>query len=283
MTAGVTALLCALVALAVAASPRDRKAKSGSTGYETGGLGEPQRLAEVGAAEPSGVVFHAARGHFFLVGDEGTLVELDGSGRVLHVDRVAGNLEDVAVHTPTGNLMLVSEQDAVLVLFDPSARRELGRWALDEEALLGRKPKDRNQGFEGLAYRSDPRRRGQGVLYLAHQRSPAAIVAIRFDPATSKSPLGADAVASRWVLSGQEDITALTYVSSIDRLLAVTDSKDRLLVVRMDGTVESEVPLAGVQQEGVCLDSKGNLWVADERAGLLRFADALAFLSRIDR
>ena len=47
-------------------------------------------------------MFHPKLKHLFLVGDEGTLVELDTTPKVLRVDKVKGNLEEVTVHTPTG-------------------------------------------------------------------------------------------------------------------------------------------------------------------------------------
>jgi hypothetical protein len=48
------------------------------------------------------------------------------------------------------------------------------------------------------------------------------------------------------------------------------------VVLKLDGTVESEILLPGEQDEGFCLDGDGDLWVADDRAkSLLRFNGAL--------
>ena len=84
---------------------------------------------------------------------------------------------------------------------------------------------------------------------------------------------------SRWPLPSFEDLTALTYVPSVDRLLVVADAADRLLVLRPDGSVEAELPLPGRQQEGIAFDASGALWVADDKdKSLLRIPDALAAL-----
>lgn len=238
-------------------------------------LGTPQRITRSGAREPSGVAFHPGLRHLFLVGDEGKLVELDRDGSPIRSHDIRGNLEDVAVHTPTGKLLLLSEKKAELIWYDPRSNEEQRRWHLAPEVALGRAPLDKNQGFEGLAFRADPGMPGGGVFYLSHQRSPAAIVGIAFDPNLPNGPLGADVVVSRWELEGHKDLTAVTYVRSIDRFLVIADYENELLVVSGNGSVEAELALPGGQQEGLCFDEDGDLWVADDQGGLLRFAGAL--------
>jgi uncharacterized protein YjiK len=254
--------------------PRLKAGKPSRGGLDV--LGPPSRVAYAGAREPSGVAFDAAGGRLFVVGDEGRLVELDAAGRTVRSDAVAGNLEDVALHTPSGNLVLLAEKKGELVLFDPRAHAELRRWRLDEAALLGREPAGRDQGFEGLAFREDAALAGGGVFYLVHQRAPAMIVAIAFDTELAAGRLPAGVVNARWPLEDRGDLTAATYAASLDRLLVIADGKDRLLVLRPDGGVEAEVVLPGLQQEGLSFDAAGTLWVADDRGGLLRFPGALA-------
>jgi hypothetical protein len=225
----------------------------------------PQRFAQLGVAEPSGVAFHARSGHLFVIGDDGKIAELDTAGRVVRSLALPGNLEDVAVHAPSGNLVVLSELNSELILYDPSAHREIKRWRLDKPALLGRSSADPNQGFEGLAFRPDPSQPGGGVFYLTHQRTPAEVVAIALDPNRPAGPLGGDVVRGRWELSGYEDLTAITYVPELDRLLVLSDAQDVLIVMRTDGTVERDVTVPGKQQEGVGVDAEGNLWIADDR------------------
>ena len=66
-----------------------------------------------------------------------------------------GNLEDVAVHAPSGRLVLLAEKKGELVVWDPASARETARFPLDVAAVLGKEPADRNQGFEGLGFRED--------------------------------------------------------------------------------------------------------------------------------
>ena len=240
---------------------------------------EPQRVTDLGVKEPSGVAFHPGSGHLFVVGDEGTLAELDGDGRRIDARPVHGNLEDVAVHGPSGNLILLSEKSGELILYDPVARQEKKRWKMDAAAVLGEEPGDKNQGFEGIAFRAEKGKRGGGIFYLAHQRTPAMLVAIQCDPAAPGGSLGAEAVIARWSLEPHEDLTAVTYVPSIDRILVLSDKSDRLLVLTANGSIESEVEVPGEQQEGLTVDGKGDVWVADDKdKSLLRLPGGLRAL-----
>lgn len=224
-----------------------------------------QRFAQLGVAEPSGVAFHPRTGHLFVIGDDGKLAELDTAGKLVRSGGFPGNLEDVAVHTPTGDLLVLSELNSELILYDPVGRKERKRWRLDKNAVLGRASADSNQGFEGLAFRPDRSQPGGGMFYLTHQREPAEVVAIAFDLNRPAGTLGADVVKGRWELSGYEDLTAITYVAELDRLLVLSDAQDVLIVLRTDGTVERDVPVPGEQQEGVAVDGQGNVWIADDK------------------
>ena len=237
-------------------------------------LGEPERFVAPGVKEPSGVAFSPARGTLFVVGDEGSLVEIDPSGKLIARLPMGGNLEDVALHTPSGRLVLLSEKKGELIVFDPMAGRPTGRFKIDAAALLGEPTVDKNQGFEGLAFRPDATKPGGGVFYLVHQRSPALMVTLVFDPLKSTGSIGAAAVLSRTKIGDREDLTAVTYDSALDRLFVIADSKDRIAMLGVGGAEEAEVVLPGVQQEGLTFDSAGNLWIADDRAGLLLFRGA---------
>jgi uncharacterized protein YjiK len=244
-------------------------------------LGVPERLTDVGAREPSGIAFDPGSNRFYLVGDEGSLWELDAAGSRLRSLPVRGNLEDVAVMSPGESLLLLVEQPPQLVLYDVGAGRERRRFSLDRRALLDDAPGDANSAFEGLAVRPSP---GGATLYLSHQRSPAMVVALELDPARAPDTLGAESVRGRWRVPGFTDLTAVTWSEDLQRLLVVAERRDRLLVLRADGAVEAEVPLPGEQQEGVAVDADGALWIADDKdRSVLRFAGAVATLDTLLR
>jgi len=87
------------------------------------------------------------------------------------------------------------------------------------------------------------------------------------------------AVIARWSLEPHEDLTAVTYVPSIDRILVLSDKSDRILVLTANGSIESEVEVPGEQQEGLTVDGKGDVWLADDKdKSLLRLPGGLRAL-----
>ena len=161
-----------------------------------GPLGAPEVFPVTGVGEPSGVAWDARRSRLYVVGDDGTLAEMDAAGQTLATTTVGGNLEDVTVHPPTGFLILLAEIPAALIAWDPDARREVARWPLDTAALLGRAASAK-QGFEGLFFHAGGSHPGAGVFYLAHQNAPASVITIAFDP----SKPGWHAVAQQYNVS----------------------------------------------------------------------------------
>lgn len=269
--------LVGLAALTTVIGTARKVSKAATRGAKV--LGTAQRIAPAGVKEPSGITFHPPTGHLFVVGDEGALAELDGAGKVLNSWKIEAQIEDVTVHTPSGLLVLVSESRAELILYDPAARQERKRWPVDLDAMLGTSVTDRNQALEGVVFRPEAGRPGGGVFYVTHQRAPAMVIALQFDPAGPPRRLGAESVLSRWSLS-YEDLTGITWAPSLGRLLVLADAKDRLLVIRPDdGAVELEVPIPGRQQEGLTIDAAGGFWIADDLdKSVLHIKDGLAAL-----
>ena len=244
-------------------------------------LGVPERLTDIGAHEPSGIAFDPGASRLYLVGDEGSLWELDAAGTRLRSLPVRGNLEDVAVLSPGESLLLLVEQPPELVLYDVAAARERRRLSLDRRALLDDAPGDPGSAFEGLAVRASP---AGNTVYLSHQRAPAMVVALELDLARAPDTVGAESVRGRWRVPGFTDLTALTWSEDLQRLLVVSERRDRLLVLRADGSVEADVPLPGEQQEGVAVDADGALWIADDKdRSVLRFGGAVATLDTLLR
>jgi uncharacterized protein YjiK len=263
-----------------AAAPFPASGLAGAGGPPAAGpLGAPEVVAVAGLREASGIAWHPARRRFFAVGDRGTLAEIEPGGAVVARHFVRGNLEDVTVHRPSGRLVLLAEKKGELVVWDPVTASENARFTLDVAAVLGREPADRNQGFEGIVFRAEGGRPGGGVFHVVHQRKPARLVSLVFDPAGPARTLGAADVLARHALKPHEDLTAVAWSEELARLLVVAESDDRLLVVSPDGTIDADLALPGGKQEGLALDPEGALWLADERLGLLRLPRAASALA----
>ncbi len=279
-------LIAMLLVVSCSLSPDDGSTSSKPAGKKreprTGILGQPDLVvstAALGFEGASGIACHPKLGHLFVVGDRGNIAELDGAGRRVRMAPVKGDLEDVAVYRPSGQLVLVSEKKSRLILFDPVAFSEVKRWHLDRDAIIGGAFGEKNKGFEGLTWRPDPARPGGGVFYLVHQALPAMIVSLAFDPAADVERLGATVILDRWPLNSHAKLTALTYLPTLDRLVLINGHKRHLIILRLDGTEVADFALPDIQPEGVCIDGQGNLWIADDQRGVLRFDGALTAIA----
>ncbi len=241
-------------------------------------LAPPIPIAGVPLREASGIAWHPTLQRFFAVGDRGTLAEIDAAGSVLRSHHVKGNLEDVAVHPPSGRLVLLAEKKGELVVWDPRSASETARFPLDVAAVLGREPADKNQGFEGIAFRPDADASGGGTFFLVHQRKPARLVALGFDPTGAPRTIGAADVSARHPLKPYEDLTAVVWSEPLGRLLVIAESDDRLLLVSPAGTITGTWTLPGARQEGLAFDPEGSMWIADDLEGLFKIPGALAAL-----
>jgi len=270
--------LLAIVTLSMLLNGHRTSREQGGATPAAGALPAPRSVPVAGLREASGVAWDSRRERLYVVGDGGALVEMRPSGEVTGRWPVKGNLEDVAVHAPSGWLVLLAEKKGELVVFDPAAGREIGRFALDVDAVAGFATVDLNQGFEGLSFREEEGRPGGGVFYLVHQRKPARLVEVAFDPLSAPRMLDASDVVGRHGLKRWEDLTAVAWCEPLARLLVIAESQDRLLVLTAEGEIEASFSLPGAQQEGLATLPDGSLWVADDRLGLLRFDGAVGWL-----
>lgn len=284
----ITIGLIVLAGLAVSgcspAAPPSGTAADDATSSVAGAaeLGAPERVSVSGVVEPSGVTVDPQSGHLFVVGDEGSIAELDADQAVLRSQPMpmAPDMEDVALHTPTGQLVAMIEDTSELMVMDAQTLTEVRRFTLDRAALLDTQPTgEPNDGFEGLAFRADASTPGGGVWYLTHQRLPAMVVELTFDPSAEAHPIGAESVVARWEIPGTDEVNGITYVATLDRLLVVADDQDMLVVLGLDGQQLAQLDLPGDKQEGVAVDAEGTLWIADDEGGsLLAFRDAVAVI-----
>ena len=177
--------------------------------------------------------------------------------------------------------MLLAEKKGELVVWDTASANETARFPLDVAAVLGKEPADRNQGFEGLGFREDSDLPGGGTFYLVHQRKPARLVALSFDPTGPARTIGAADVVARHALKPYEDLTAVAWSEPLGRLLVIAESDDRLLLVSPAGTITGTWVLPGGRQEGIAFDPAGALWIADDLQGLFKIPSALAALGGV--
>ncbi len=238
-------------------------------------FGTPVEVTVAGVAEPSGVTWHRALGRLLVIGDEGSLTAVTRAGKKDWTVYGLGDLEDVAVDEGSGLILLLSEQSSKILVFDPQTRKTVGTWKLDRAGLLGREPSENNSGFEGLAVNPGPSKDGKLTLYLTHQAKPAMLVAVRVPLVRGSQTISAQHVQDSFSWKGYSDLTAVTCVPGSSQILVLSEKYDSLLLVDPAGRLNRVFTVGGRQQEGVCFDDEGTLWIADDRAALLRYDGAL--------
>jgi len=252
-------------------------------------LGAPEHFPIYAVREPSGVVFVPSAKALYVIGDEGSLARVDLQGNVVAHFPVKGNLEDVAFHAPSGKLVILNEKKGELLITDPQTGAVGARFTLDVAALLGPAAGGKNEGFEGLAFRPVPGEPGGGIFYLVHQKEPAALLAIAFDPTSAGGVIGSVAKRGLREMPGRDDLTAVTVMPGQERLAVI--AHHRILIMSFDGDEEFDFSIPGTHQEGIAFDADGNLWIAEDRSpdpkpnvidqpGILRFKGALGIIEK---
>jgi uncharacterized protein YjiK len=242
-------------------------------------LPTPEWQPLVWAKEPSGILVHPGTGDVWVADDRGVVLRIPSDGSEVRTIPVAGDLEDLCLHGPTGLICLVAESEGVLILFAPTSCTERGRIPIDAADLMPDVGTRANDGFEGIAFRPAPGRPGGGVFVLTHQYHPSAVIELAFDPADPPRVINRSHLVGRWSC-GYSDLAAVRYHGPTGRLLILSDASDCLLVCSVEGRVLGRVHLAGEQQEGFDFDRSGNLLVVQDVGGLLRFSGAEVLLAR---
>ena len=252
-------------------------------------LGAPQHFPIGAVREPSGLVYVPSASSLYVIGDEGSLARVDLQGNVVASFPVKGNLEDVAFHPPSGKLVILNEKKGELLVTDAQSGTVTARFSLDVAALLGPAAGGKNEGFEGLAFRPVAGEPGGGIFYLVHQKEPAALLAIAFDPMAPGGVIGSAAKRGLREMPGRDDLTAVTMMPDNERLAVI--AHHRILIMSFDGDEEFDFSIPGTHQEGIAFDPEGNLWIAEDRSpepkpnvidqpGLLLFKGALAIIEK---
>jgi uncharacterized protein YjiK len=230
---------------------------------------------DINFREASGVVFHPQRGTLFIVGDRGHITELTTDGDKVRRERIRKepDLEGISIDPVTGVLYAVDEGADDILEIDPQDLKVRRRISIDRafagETLLAR----RGNGIEGIAFVPDAASSGAGSLYLVNQSNeldgedPSLVLEVILDEGSEKPR----ARIVKTFSLGVTDLSDIAYDATSQHLLVISDERNLLLVVSLAGQIIHVYPLPGVRQEGIALDAKGYLYIAqDAKDGILK-------------
>lgn len=231
--------------------------------------------------EPSGIVYHPARGTLFVVGDEGDIYEFKTDGTLvnkkLHKDRkTRRDYEGITVNPATGLLYLAVEGEERILEVDPDTlltKREftIGR-KFDGKTVM----KKGDGGIEAITFVPDAKHPEGGIFFVSNQSftldNPEDISAIFEVEAPLKTGKGQRLKARilRSFPMGVIDVSGLYYDATKDHLYAVSDATNTFWELSRDCKVLRGYAFPGMNQEGITLDPDGYLYIAQDSGGIIK-------------
>ena len=243
--------------------------------------GKPVDIDRVGVEEPSGIVFHAPRGTLFVVGDQGKIYEMktDGTG-IKQRDLAEGgwrDLEGVTFNPATGLLYVVVEGEDRILEVDPDKLVILREYEIPRTFKGKTILRAGGQGTEGIAFVPDATHPEGGTFFVTNQGfkdSPPedASALLRVELPLKTKPRGnADAKILDYVRMDVFDLSGLHYDAKRKRLFVISDGGNAIMRITPKGKVLKTERLPGLNQEGIAVDDKGFVYIAQDSGGILRF------------
>ncbi|MBU0591167.1 SdiA-regulated domain-containing protein, partial [Candidatus Micrarchaeota archaeon] len=147
------------------------------------------------------------------------------------------------------------KQTFSIIKIDATTSRILFADSINYDLGLGHSP---NNGLEGITY--DHRR---GVFYIAKEKLPMALYRV---DVSSGSPVVTTLFDAESVFRGiANDLSDIYYDKNTDNLFILSHQSNKLMQVKLDGTLVNSFRVSLIQAEGVTFDTKGDtLWVMSE-------------------
>ena len=227
--------------------------------------------------EPRGICYHARRNTLFVVSDEGEVAEIKKDGTPVANYIVKGDLEGITVVPETGLLYIAVEGVDVILEFDPERGEVLRRFPINREFkgdpnFLQKKVDEYDNGIESLAFVTNPEHPEGGTFYVGNQWDPPVIMEVLV-PLKSTRAAEAEAKIIR-VLPFRMDDPADMYYDPLTGLLNIVDDADNIFVeITLDGKLVRQYAFLGDNQEGLCRDDEGYLYIAQDTGGIIKIKD----------
>jgi uncharacterized protein YjiK len=227
--------------------------------------------------EPSGICYHTQRGTLFVVSDEGEVAEIDKDGTPITNTIVKGDLEGITLVPETGFLYIAVEAEDAILEFDPERREVLRRFPINREFMgdpnfLQHQTQTYDNGIESLAFVPDKNHPEGGTFYVGNQWDPPMIMEVLI-PLKSSRAAEAEARIIRVLPFKMDDPAAMYYDPVTKRLNIVSDADNILVEVTLKGKMVRQYAFLGNDQEGICRDDEGYLYIAQDSGGIFKVKD----------
>ena len=227
--------------------------------------------------EPSGIVFHPTRGTLFVVGDGGDICEIKTDGTPVKQKRIRrADFEGITCDPATGLLYIAVEGEEMIIELHPEDFSILRTFSIERTFRGKVRLKPGGQGIEAITFVPDVNHREGGTFFVANQsftltdqEDPSAIFEILV-PLKSDSGRNPGAKIVRYFSIGVIDLSGLVYDSNSDQLYVISDATDTFLEITKQGKILKSYALPGKDQEGIAIDNKDFLYIAQDSGGIIK-------------
>ncbi len=227
--------------------------------------------------EPSGICFHPQRKTLFVVSDEGFVFETTRDGEPVKNWTVKGDLEGITVNPETGLLYIAVEGNDWILEFDPDQGEVKRRFVINREFkgnpnFLQKQTNSYDNGVESIAFVPDENHPEGGTFYVGNQWDPPCIMEVLV-PLRSSQSKQAEAKILRVLPFRMDDPAGMYYDFKTRRLNVVSDADNIFAELSLDGQMRKEYAFLGDNQEGICVDDEGYLYIAQDSGGIIKVKD----------
>lgn len=227
--------------------------------------------------EPSGIVFHPQRGTLFVVGDNGDIGEIQTDGKLVKQKRIRkADFEGITCDPATGFLYIAVEGEEKIIEIDPENFEVLREFSINRTFRGTMCLKPGGQGIEAITFVPDSSHPEGGTFYVANQsftldneEDPSAIFEVEL-PLRSRSNRNSQAKILRYFTPGIIDLSGLFYDCTNDYLYVISDATNTFFEITKDGDILKSYAFPGKNQEGIAVDMKGFLYIAQDSGGIIK-------------
>ena len=252
--------------------------------YNTSPVELPHRWGGNIVSEPdvelSGITYHPGRKTLFSISDEGQLSEWRTDGRLIRQELIRGeDFEGLTVDPTTGLLYAVIEGKDNILEISPTTFAPQREFSIDRD-FEGRKLlKKGGMGLEAIAFIPDQAHPEGGTFWVGNQsfslkpdRELSVGCQIEIPLKTEATSVSTGRIVQFFPLN-IIDVSGIVYDQLRDCLLIMSDTTNLLLEIFQDGEIGRWFLLPGLDQEGIALDQKGFLYLAQENGQIIKVED----------
>jgi len=234
-----------------------------------------RKIDKAGIIEPSGICYHAERGTIFVVGDEGDIYEIETNGTLIKQKRIDNkDFEGITYDPSSGLLYAAVEGEEIIVEIHPSSFEIIREFSIPSN-YVGEILLSNIHGIEGVTFVPDYKHNEGGTFFIASQAFSAIDGQYFSTIFQVELPLLNTVVNSKiigYFRSNIVDLSGLHFDSKTGHIFVISDERNTIFEYEPtgSGTALEFYFLPGNKQEGITIDEKEFLYIAQDSGGIIK-------------